>query len=169
MYATYIVTHTIHTKTQRLPTSGRKKKEGVYAISMGIIHGNNFEHSLRVCHFVASNNLGLTAIWVCGIGESGLSDHLHFYCNLDPAFLRVAAHFQLDCFKALNIGTRYELGSQTVCVTGSGYQNSSRSTLSTASSNSSSRPSTLASNCLTRSRTPRVSGCGAIMKEQQSG
>ena len=100
-HATYFVADTIHSKTQRCLTISRTKKEGVYAISMGIIHGNNFKHGLRVCHFVASNNLGLTTIWVCGIGESRISDHLYFYSNLDPAFLSVAADFQLDCFKAL--------------------------------------------------------------------
>ena len=68
---------------------------------MGIIYGNNFEYGLRVCHFVACNNLGLANVWVCGIGESRISDYLHFYCDFGPTFLRVAAHFQLDCFTAL--------------------------------------------------------------------
>ena len=70
---------------------------------MGIIHGNNFEHGLRVCHFVAPDNLALTTIRVCGIGESRISDHLYFYSNLDPAFLCMAAHVQLDCLKALTV------------------------------------------------------------------
>ena len=73
---------------------------------MGIIHGNSFEHGLRVCHFVASHNLGLTNVRFCDIGRARISDHLHFHSDLDPAFLRVAAHFQLNCFEALDIGTR---------------------------------------------------------------
>ena len=68
---------------------------------MGIIHGNSFEHGLRFCHFVAFNNLDFTNVRVCGVGESRIPDHLHFYCNLDPAFLSVATYVQLDCFKAL--------------------------------------------------------------------
>jgi hypothetical protein len=68
---------------------------------MGIIYGNSFEHGLRVCHFVAFNNLGFANVRLCGVGESRFPDHMHFYSNLDPAVLRVAAHFQLDCFNAL--------------------------------------------------------------------
>ena len=71
---------------------------------MGIIHGNSFEHGLRICHFVAFNNLGLANVRLCGVGESRIPDHLHFYCDFDPAFLPVAAHFQPDCFEALGVG-----------------------------------------------------------------
>ena len=60
--ATYFVTRTLHTKIQRYLTNNRTKKEGVYAISMGIIHGNIFEHVLRVCHLVVINNLDSTSI-----------------------------------------------------------------------------------------------------------
>ena len=70
---------------------------------MGIIHRNILEHGVRICHFVAAHNLGFADVRLCGIGESRISDHLHFYSNLDPALLSVAAHFQLNCFKALTI------------------------------------------------------------------
>jgi hypothetical protein len=73
---------------------------------MGIIHGNSFEHGLRVCDFVASHNLGLTNVRFCDIGRPRVSDHVYFYSDLDPAFLRVAAHVQPDCFEEINIGTR---------------------------------------------------------------
>ena len=66
---------------------------------MGIIHGNNLEHGLRVCYFVAINHLGLTPLWLCGFGESRLSDHLYFHSHFDLAVLSVAAHVQLDCVK----------------------------------------------------------------------
>jgi hypothetical protein len=73
---------------------------------MGIIHGNVFEHSLRVCYFVAFNNLGSTTLRFCDIGWARLSDHVHFYGYIDSSLLSVAAYFQLDCFEAINDGTR---------------------------------------------------------------
>ena len=91
-HATYFVAVTLHTETQRSLTCSRTKKEGVYAISMGIIHGNIFEHGLRLCHFVAFNNLGVTNLRFCGLGGARVPDHLHFYSHLDPAFLPVAAN-----------------------------------------------------------------------------
>jgi len=91
-HATYFVAVTRHTETQRSLTCSRTKKEGVYAISMGIIHGNVFEHGLRLCHFVAFNNLGVTNLRLCGLGGARVPDHLHFYSHLDPAFLPVAAN-----------------------------------------------------------------------------
>ena len=97
--ATYFVLHTIHTQTQRYLTSSRLEKEGVYADTMGIIYGDNSEYSLRFCHLVASDNLAPAHVWLCGIGESRIPDHVHFYRNLDPAFLPVAAHVQPDCVK----------------------------------------------------------------------
>ena len=66
---------------------------------MGIIHRNILEHGLRVCHLVAAHNLGFADVRLCGIGESRLSDHLYLYSHLNPAFLSVAAHVQLDCVK----------------------------------------------------------------------
>jgi hypothetical protein len=72
---------------------------------MGIIHGNIFEHSLRVCHFVAFNNLGSTTLRFCNIGRARLSDHLYFYGYIYSSFVFVAAYFQLDCFEAVKIGT----------------------------------------------------------------
>jgi hypothetical protein len=89
-HVTYFVAVTLHTKNHRSLTSSRKKKEGVYAIAMGIIHGNVFEHGLRVCPFVACNNLGFTNVRFCGIRGARVPDHLHFYSYLDPAFLPVA-------------------------------------------------------------------------------
>jgi hypothetical protein len=79
----------------------QQKKEGVYAISMGIIHGNVFEHSLRVCHFVAAHNLGSTTVRFCHIGRARLSDHVYFYGYIDSSLVSVAAYFQPNRFKAL--------------------------------------------------------------------
>ena len=91
-HATYCVAVTRHTETHRSLTSSRTKKEGVYSIAMGLIHGNVFEHGLRVCHFLACNNLGFTNLRLCGIGGARVPDHLHFYSDLGPAFLPVAAN-----------------------------------------------------------------------------
>ena len=68
---------------------------------MGIIHGNVFEHGLRVCHFVAFNNLGSTTVRFCDIGRARISDHVHFYGHIDSSLVSVAAYFQPDRFKAL--------------------------------------------------------------------
>ena len=73
---------------------------------MGIIHGNIFEHSLRVRHFVASYNLGTANVRFCGFGGSRLSDHVYFYGDLDSSLVSVAADVQLDCFKT-GRGTGY--------------------------------------------------------------
>ena len=89
---TYFVARPIQTKIHRGLRAKETNKEGVYAISMGIIHGNVFEHGLRVCHFVACNNLGFTNLRLCGIGGARVPDYLHFYSDLDPAFLPVAAN-----------------------------------------------------------------------------
>ena len=89
---TYCVAEPIQTKNHRSLRAKETKKEGVYAISMGIIHGNVFEHGLRLCHFVAFNNLGVTNLRLCGIGGARVPDHLHFYSDLDPAVLPVAAN-----------------------------------------------------------------------------
>ena len=72
---------------------------------MGIIHGNIFEHSLRVCHLVAAHNLDSTTVRFCDIGRARLSDHMYFYNYINFAFLPVAAYVQLDCFEALKIRT----------------------------------------------------------------
>ena len=72
---------------------------------MGIIHGNIFEHGLRVCHFVAFNNLGSTTLRICDIGRARISDHVYFYGHIDSSLVSVATYFQLDCFEAINIGT----------------------------------------------------------------
>ena len=66
---------------------------------MGIIHRNGFEHSLRFCNFVAFNNLGLTHVRICDNGRARIPNNMHFYSDLDPAFLLVATNVQLDCFK----------------------------------------------------------------------
>jgi hypothetical protein len=73
---------------------------------MGIIHGNVFEHSLRVCHFVAFNNLGSTTVRFCDIGRARFSDHLYFYGYIDSSLVSVATDVQLDCFETVKIGTR---------------------------------------------------------------
>lgn len=91
--------------------NSRAKKEGVYANTMGIILGNSFEHGLRICHLVAFNNLGLTDVRICDNGRARISDHMHFYGDLGASFLRVAAHVQLDCFKALK-ASGSEFGKQ---------------------------------------------------------
>ena len=73
---------------------------------MGIIHRNVFEHSLRVCHLVAINNMGSTTLRFCDIGRTRLSDHVYFYGYIDSSLVFVAADVQLDCFEAINDGTR---------------------------------------------------------------
>ena len=72
---------------------------------MGIVFGNSFEHGLRVCHFVALNNLAAAYVRLCRVGEPGLSDHLYLYRDLGAALLRVAANIQLDCAQALTFAT----------------------------------------------------------------
>ena len=73
---------------------------------MGIINRNVFKHSLRVCHFVASNNMGFTNVRFCDYGRARLSDHVYFYGYIDSSFVSVAAYVQPDCFKT-GRGTGY--------------------------------------------------------------
>ena len=74
---------------------------------MGIIHGNVFEHGLRVCHFVAFNNLGFTNVRFCDHGRARISDHMYFYSYIDSSLVSVAADVQPDCFESL---TDWSLG-----------------------------------------------------------
>jgi len=80
---------------------------------MGIIHGNIFKHSLRVCHFVAINNLGSTTVRFCDNGRARISDHVYFYGDLDSSLVSVATYVQLDCFEEINIDTSVRGTRQT--------------------------------------------------------
>ncbi len=64
-------------------------KEGAYAISMGINHRNNVEHSLGIRHIMADDNLDTATLRFCNIRWTRFSDHcpLHSCLDLEIIFL----------------------------------------------------------------------------------
>ena len=88
--ATYFVAPIIHNHTQRCLTKIRTDKEGAYAISMGIVHGNHFEHSVRFRNFLAYDNLDLTPLRFFNICRTRFSDYGDLHSGLDLEILFLA-------------------------------------------------------------------------------
>ncbi len=91
--ATYFVAPTIHNQTQICLTISKTVKEGVYAIPMGIIHGNSIEYSVRLRYFMAYDDLDTAVVRVFDISRTRLSDYGDFHCCLDFAILFLAEDF----------------------------------------------------------------------------
>ena len=92
--ATYLVAPTIHNGTQKCLTKLRTDKEGVYAITMGIVHGNSFEYSVRLYHLLAYDNLDLTPLWFFNICRTRFSDYGDLHSCLDLEVIFLAENFQ---------------------------------------------------------------------------
>jgi hypothetical protein len=67
----------------------KEEKEGAYANTMGIIHGDHTQHSLWICHFMADDELGITTLWLYSIDQPRVSDYndLHRSIDLEVLFL----------------------------------------------------------------------------------
>jgi hypothetical protein len=65
-------------------------KGGVYAITMGIIHGNNTEYGFRFRHLVAYDDLDTAVVRFLYLRRTKLSDYGDFHCCLDFAVLFLA-------------------------------------------------------------------------------
>jgi hypothetical protein len=87
--ATHFVAPIIHNHTQRCLTKLRTYKDSAYAISMGIVHGNHFEHSVRFRNFLAYDKLDLTYLRFFSVCWTSFSDYgdLHICLNLEILFL----------------------------------------------------------------------------------
>ena len=92
--ATYFVAPTIHNGTQKCLTKLRTDKDGVYAITMGIVHGNSFEHSFRLYHFLAYDNLDLTPLRIFSVCWTRFSDYSDLHSSLDLEILFLEENFQ---------------------------------------------------------------------------
>ena len=87
--ATHFVAPIIHNHTQKCLTKIRTYKDGAYAISMGIVHGNHFEHSVRFRNFLAYDKLDLTSLRFFSVCWTRFSDYgdLHSGLDLEVIFL----------------------------------------------------------------------------------
>ncbi len=92
--ATYFVAPIIHNHTQRCLTKYGKDKGGDYAISMGIVHGNYFEHSVRLRNLLAYDKLDLTPLRLFSVCRTRFSDYGDLHSRLDLEVIFLAENFQ---------------------------------------------------------------------------